>query len=65
VLGHPAFYPRFGFSAERARHFKAPFRGDSFMTLELAHDALGGADVSVVYPPAFGLTPPRGLRRAG
>jgi len=65
VLGHPAFYPRFGFSAERARHLKAPFRGNSFMALELAPDALGGTDVTVVYPPAFGLTPPRGPPRAG
>ncbi len=65
VLGHATFYPRFSFSAERARHLKAPFRGNSFMALELAPDALDGADVSVVYPPAFGLTPPRGPRRAG
>jgi len=64
VLGHPAFYPRFGFSAERARHLKAPFQGDSFMAIELATHALDGADVSVVYPPAFGLTRPPEPQRA-
>jgi putative acetyltransferase len=58
VLGHPSYYPRFGFSAERARHLKAPFRGDAFMALEFEPGALDGAEVSVVYPPAFGVTPP-------
>lgn len=58
VLGHPSYYLRFGFSAERARHLKAPFRGDAFMALEFVPGALDGADVSVVYPPAFGVTPP-------
>jgi putative acetyltransferase len=58
VLGHPSYYPRFGFSAERARHLKAPFRGDAFMALEFVPGALDGAEVSVVYPPAFVVTPP-------
>src|SRR5262245_8625137 len=26
VLGHPSYYPRFGFSAPRARRLLAPFR---------------------------------------
>jgi putative acetyltransferase len=58
VLGHPTYYPRFGFSTERARHLTAPFRGDAFMALEFVPGALDGAEVSVVYPPAFGITPP-------
>jgi putative acetyltransferase len=53
VLGHPSYYPRFGFSAERARRLKAPFRGDSFMALELVPGALDGRDVKVLYPPPF------------
>lgn len=59
VLGHPEYYPRFGFSAELARQLKAPFSGEAFMALELVPGALGGADGSeeglVVYPPAFGI----------
>jgi putative acetyltransferase len=65
VLGHPSYYPRFGFSAERARHLKAPFRGDAFMALEFVPGALDGAAVSVVYPPAFGVTPPPAPSPAG
>jgi len=65
VLGHPFYYPRFGFSAGRARHLTAPFRGDAFMALEVAPGALDGVEVSVVYPPAFGITPPRGPSPAG
>ena len=58
VLGHPSYYPRLGFSSERARHLKAPFHGESFMALELVAGALDGAAVTVTYPPAFGITPP-------
>ena len=65
VLGHPSYYPRFGFSAERTRHLKAPFRGDAFMALEFVPGALDGADVSVVYPPAFGVTRPPAPSPAG
>jgi len=55
VLGHPTYYRRFGFSAEKTRHLQAPFRGAAFMALELAPGALDGKSGSVVYPPAFGL----------
>lgn len=55
VLGHPGFYPRFGFSAALARPFKAPFAGDAFMALELEPGALAGSDGRVVYPPPFGI----------
>ena len=55
VVGHPAYYPRFGFSAEIARKLKSPFAGEHFMALELAPGALAGASGSVRYPPAFGL----------
>jgi putative acetyltransferase len=54
VLGHPHFYPRFGFSAAIAAHLEAPFRGEAFMALELAPGALAGRG-RVTYPVAFGL----------
>lgn len=55
VLGHPGYYPRFGFSADRARPLDAPFSGDAFMALELEQGALSGNGGRVVYPPPFGL----------
>lgn len=55
VLGHPAYYPRFGFSAQTAQTLKAPFSGDDFMALELTGDILKGEGAVVTYPPAFGL----------
>jgi putative acetyltransferase len=55
VLGHPAYYPRFGFSAALARHLAAPFSGDAFMALALREGALDGRAGRVVYPSVFGL----------
>ena len=55
VLGHPAYYPRFGFSADLARRLAAPFSGETFMALELVPGALDGSMGSVSYPAAFGL----------
>lgn len=55
VLGHPDYYPRFGFSAELASNLDSPFDGESFMALELVPGALDGEDGLVVYPAAFGL----------
>lgn len=55
VLGHPDFYPRFGFSAVLARPFKAPFAGAAFMALALDPGVLDGGDGHVVYPSAFGI----------
>lgn len=54
VLGHPAYYPRFGFSALLARMLDAPFGGPSFMALELVPKALGHTRWRVKYAPAFG-----------
>ena len=54
VLGHPGFYPRFGFSAALARPLVSPFSGDAFMALELMPGALQGGAGRVVYPSAFG-----------
>jgi putative acetyltransferase len=55
VLGHPDYYPRFGFSAALARHLAAPFAGNAFMALALREGALDGRAGRVVYPAAFGL----------
>ena len=55
VLGHPAYYTRFGFSAELARRLAAPFSDEAFMALELMPSALDGSMGSVSYPAAFGL----------
>lgn len=55
VLGHPDYYPRFGFSAAKARGLKAPFEGEAFMALELVDGALENARGELIYPAAFGL----------
>lgn len=55
VLGHAEFYPRFGFSADKAECLKSPFSGPNFMVLELKDGILDDFSGNVVYPPAFGL----------
>src|SRR5579863_3627885 len=55
VLGHKDYYPRFGFSAEKARYLSSPFPPDAFMALELREGALAGVQGAVVYSHAFGL----------
>jgi putative acetyltransferase len=53
VLGHPAYYPRFGFSELLARLLDAPYSGSSFMALELVPKVLGQTRWRVKYAPAF------------
>jgi putative acetyltransferase len=54
VLGHPHFYPRFGFSSKRAAQLESPFSGrEFFMATELVPGALDGVTGRVVYPPPF------------
>ena len=55
VLGHPDYYPRFGFSTEKARSLASPFRPEAFMALELRPGALEGVCGKVRYSDAFGL----------
>jgi putative acetyltransferase len=55
VAGHPQYYPRFGFSTEKARFLRSPFPAEAFMAMELRAEALQGIEGSVVYPPAFGI----------
>jgi len=57
VLGHPEYYPRFGFGS--ASRYGIQFPGEvpaaSFMALPLIEGALDGCDGVVRYHPAFGL----------
>jgi putative acetyltransferase len=55
VAGHPAYYPRFGFSVDQANALESPFPKDAFMALELSPGALDGIGGAVVYPTAFGI----------
>ena len=55
VLGHPDYYPRFGFSTDKACFIQSPFNPKSFMALELKPTALDGIRGKVRYPEAFGL----------
>jgi putative acetyltransferase len=54
VLGHPDYYPRFGFSPALARLIWSPFGGgDSWMAAELVPNALQGVAGRVAYAPPF------------
>lgn len=53
VLGDPAYYGRFGFSAEQAREVSAPFKGlAAFQALPLQEGAFAGP-LAAAYPDAF------------
>lgn len=54
VLGHPDYYPRFGFDAALAVPLGAPFAGPSLMAIELTPGALAGGG-ALRYAPAFGI----------
>lgn len=53
VLGHPEFYPRFGFSAKMTERLSSPYSGPAFMAAELVPGALAGVAGEVRYPPPF------------
>lgn len=58
VLGHPDYYPRFGFSAEAAAPMIDPFNaGLAFMAMALQPDAIE-AGALPIYARAFGIDPP-------
>jgi putative acetyltransferase len=57
LLGHPGYYPRFGFSAERAGNLSSPYSGDAFMALELAPGALSRVVGEFEFAPPFGTVP--------
>lgn len=55
VLGHPDYYPRFGFRPASRWRIYPPFdvQDSHFMALELVQGALAGMAGVVVYPPPF------------
>ena len=54
LLGHPTYYPRFGFSAEAAARIASPYAGSpAFMALALTPGALD-QPLKADYPAAFG-----------
>jgi len=52
VLGHPAFYERFGFRLDLARSFSSPYAGPHFMGLALGRP-LPATQGRLVHAPAF------------
>ena len=57
VLGHPEYYPKFGFTPDAAAKVKSPFSASpAFMALALEDGALD-APVLIAYPDAFGAAP--------
>lgn len=55
LLGHPRYYPRFGYIASAAAPFRSPFNGPHFMALALTPGALDAAAGTVTYPPPWGI----------
>ena len=53
LLGHPDYYPRFGFSAERAGNLSSAYSGEAFMALELVSGALSGVVGEFEFAPPF------------
>jgi putative acetyltransferase len=55
VVGHPNYYPRFGFALAREKGLEAPFPvpDDAFMVFELIPGALEGIKGMVKYPSEF------------
>lgn len=56
VLGHPEYYPRFGFVRASLKGLRSEYdvRDEVFMVAELKADALGGRHGLVKYHPEFG-----------
>jgi putative acetyltransferase len=56
LVGHPSYYPRFGFSAELAKAIRSPYSGagEAWMALELTPGALAGGG-EAKFPAAFAL----------
>ena len=53
VLGDPAWYPRFGFSADLALPLTCSYSGPALMALELIPEVLNGVRGELQYPPPF------------
>jgi len=55
LIGHPGYYPRFGFLPARDRGLEVPFPvpDEAFMVLELVPGALKKAKGEIIYPCPF------------
>lgn len=55
VLGHPEYYPKFGFKKASEWNIKAPFEvpDEVFMVMELTENSLEGVEGIVQYSSAF------------
>ncbi|MCF6136565.1 GNAT family N-acetyltransferase [Pseudalkalibacillus berkeleyi] len=55
VLGHPEYYPMFGFTPAHEKKIRAPFEvpPEAFMVLELENNALDNIEGTVRYPKPF------------
>jgi putative acetyltransferase len=55
VVGHPNYYPRFGFTSARAKGLEAPFPvpDKAFMVVELTAGALNTITGMVIFPTEF------------
>jgi putative acetyltransferase len=58
VLGHPEFYPRFGFSSALAARLSSPYGGgEAWMAIELLPGALADVSGRVEFAPPFARLP--------
>lgn len=57
VLGHPEFYPRFGFSPAHERGLRCVYEApaEAFIALETIEGGLSGVSGTIVYHDAFAL----------
>jgi len=55
VIGHPQYYPRFGFLPAREKGLEVtfPVPDEAFLVLELVPGALDITQGEIIYPPAF------------
>jgi putative acetyltransferase len=55
VIGHPAYYPQFGFTRAGAKGLETPVptAEEAFMVLELVPDALNGIQGKIIFPQEF------------
>lgn len=57
LIGHPAYYPRFGYKTASGWGLKVALElpsDDVFMAVELTENALSGVSGMVIFPPEFG-----------
>lgn len=53
LVGHPGYYPRFGFSSALAGNLSSAYSGEAFMALELVPGALSGVSGPFEFAPPF------------